>query len=73
MPTDILSPDLNDAERQLLRRGITEWGGPARCTEEMAVAMGFQSVRDLFDSKDRLVESIESGTALTALDWLGCY
>jgi hypothetical protein len=36
----------------------------------MAVAMGFQSVQDLFDSKDRLVYSIESGTALTAADWL---
>jgi len=63
-PTDILSPDLNDAERRFLQWGVIEWGGPAKCTDEMAVAMGFQSVQDLFDSRDRLVDSIESKTAL---------
>ena len=69
-PTDVLSPDFDDAERRLLRWGAIEWGGPARCTDEMAVAMGFQSVQDLFDSTDRLTDAIESGTPLTAMDWL---
>src|SRR5436309_15801477 len=68
--TDILAPDFDDTERRLLRWGVIEWGGPARCTEEMAVAMGFRSVDDLFDSTDRLVDAIESGKPLPAVDWL---
>lgn len=68
--SDILSPDLDDRERRLLRWGIIEWGGPARCTEEMAVAMGFRDVQDLFDSTGRLADSIDSGGPLTAIDWL---
>jgi hypothetical protein len=69
-PTDILSPDLDDLERRLLRWGVIEWGGPARCTDEMAIAMGFSSVQDLFDSTDRLADSIKSGDPLSAADWL---
>ena len=66
----MLLPDLDDTERRLLRWGIIEWGGPARCTDEMAVAMGFRSIQDLFDSGRRLAGSIEAGAPLTALDWL---
>jgi hypothetical protein len=69
-PTDILFPDLSERERKLLRWRIIDWGGPAHCTEEMAVAMGFNSVQDLFDSTDRLAEAIATGTPLTAFDWL---
>jgi hypothetical protein len=69
-PDDLLSPELTDAERRFLRWGVIEWGGPARCTEEMAVAMGFPSVQDLFDSTDRLIGAIESGAPLAAVDWL---
>ena len=69
-PTDILWPDLTGRERRFLRWGIIEWRGPANCTEEMAVAMGFKSVQDLFDCTDRLAEAIASGTPLTAFDWL---
>src|SRR2546421_13536 len=42
-PTDVLSPDLDDVERQMLRWGVIEWGGPARCTDELAIAMGFDN------------------------------
>ena len=66
----MLSPDLDDVERRLLRGGVVEWGGPARCTEEMAVAMGFASVQDLFDSTRRLAGAIAAGSALSAADWL---
>jgi hypothetical protein len=69
-PTDVLSPDLSEAERQLLRWGLIEWGGPARCTDEMAVAMGFADVRDLFETNDRLVDALETRAPLTALDWV---
>ena len=69
-PTDILSPDLDDTERRLLRWGLVEWGGPAMCTDEMAIAMGFSSVQDLFDSTDRLAAAIGSRSPLPAVDWL---
>ena len=69
-PTELLDPDLEPDERHLLRWGVVEWGGPARCTEEMAVAMGFRSVQDLFDSTDRLTAAIQAGTPLIAADWL---
>ena len=36
----------------------------------MAVAMGFASVQDLFDSTDQLADAIESKAPLTAADWL---
>ena len=66
----MLSPAFDDVERRLLRWGVIEWGGPARCTEEMAIAIGFQSVQDLFDSTDRLAGAIADGRALPAADWL---
>jgi len=69
-PGDMLSPNLTDDERRLLWCGLVEWGGPARCTDEMAVAIGFRSVQDLFDSRDRLIGDIESGEPLAASDWL---
>jgi hypothetical protein len=66
----MLSPDLDDVERRMLRWGVIEWGGPARCTDEMAIAMGFSSVQDLFDSTDRLAGAVGSGAPLAAADWL---
>lgn len=67
---DSFSVDLTDVERRLLRWGVIEWGGPARCTQEMAVAMGFANVRDIFDSTDRLVAAIDQREALSGADWL---
>jgi hypothetical protein len=60
---------LADDERFLLSRGLIEWGGPARCTQEMAVAMGFESVDDLFVQSDRLIEALEARHALSRTDW----
>ncbi len=36
----------------------------------MAIAMGFESVQNLFDSTDRLAGAIAAGSALSAGDWL---
>ncbi len=65
---DLLSIDLDEDERYLLCRGLSEWGGPANCTEEMAIAMGFANVHNLFDEAVRLGSSIESGEPLVAFD-----
>ena len=60
---------LSEEERALLRAGLTEWGGPARCTEEFAVAMGFECVADLFASGDRIGDAIAAGFPLSRTDW----
>ena len=67
---DLIEFDLDDGERRLLRCGLVEWGGPARCTEELAVATGFEGVSDLFAEQKRLIAAIESSLAMSRLDWL---
>jgi hypothetical protein len=66
---DAFSVDLDAGERRLLSSGMLEWGGPARCTEEMAIALGFESVQDIFDQTDRLRGALASGAPLTYIDW----
>jgi hypothetical protein len=44
----VVDADLGDEERFVLGPGLVEWGGPARCTDTMAIAMGFADVHDLF-------------------------
>jgi len=60
---------LSDEERDLLRAGLLEWGGPASCTDELAVAMGFQNVRDLFEEGRRIGKGIADGQPLSRTDW----
>jgi hypothetical protein len=40
---------LAEDEIRLLRRALLEWGGPARCSDQLAVGMGFAGAQDLFD------------------------
>ncbi|MEV4418273.1 hypothetical protein [Catellatospora sp. NPDC049609] len=61
--------ELTDAERHVLIRGFAEWGGPARCTDALAVAMGFRGVEDLHVEGRRMSESIRSGHPLSRKDW----
>ena len=68
-PTDLITVPLTDDERYLLNRGLVEWGGPARCTDAMARAMGFESVRDLFEQSDRIRGALDAGEPLSAWDW----
>lgn len=60
---------LTQDERNLLRFGLMEWGGPTNATEELAVAMGFASLADLYDQTKRIAEGIKAGQALTRTDW----
>lgn len=67
---DLIDVPLTDDERRLLRHGLLEWGGPARCTDAMAVAMGFDDVEDLFRESDRLRVALAQGDPLTQRDWV---
>jgi len=64
-----IAVELTDEERLVLRWGLIEWGGPARATEEMAVALGFGGVRDLLDVGYRIADDIEARRSLPQVDW----
>ena len=66
---ELLSIDLAEDERQLLVSGLNQWGGPARCTEEMAWAMGFDSIKDLLDAADRLIDAVQRQRPMSRFDW----
>ncbi|WP_378730733.1 hypothetical protein [Nocardia brasiliensis] len=65
----LVAVDLSDDERDVLRCGLGEWGGPARSTEALAVAMGFASVADLYEQGRRLRAALSSNEPLSAADW----
>jgi hypothetical protein len=65
----LVQVDLTKDERRVLEMGLIEWAGPAACTNEMALAMGFTGVRDLFDDGSRLANSIRDDDPLTPRDW----
>lgn len=67
--TRVVQVDLTKDERRVLEVGLIEWGGPAACTNEMALAMGFKGVLDLFDDGQRLANSIRDDAPLSGRDW----
>lgn len=60
---------LAEDETELLRRALLEWGGPARCGDQLAVGMGFESERDLLDQCVRLRRALADDTPLAPVDW----
>ena len=66
---DLVAVELLPDEIRLLSSGLSEWGGPAQCTDELAVAMGFLDVHNLFQEAGRLRAALKEGAALTRRDW----
>ena len=66
---ELVEYDLTDIERNVLWHGLLEWGGPAKCTEELAVAMGFLSVSDLLSERRRIMDAIKKKMPMTHVDW----
>ncbi|MFC8827615.1 hypothetical protein ACFT9I_20005 [Streptomyces sp. NPDC057137] len=60
---------LAEDETALLRRALLEWGGPARCGDQLAVGMGFESERDLLDQCSRLRRALADDVPLAPVDW----
>ncbi|MFI5589995.1 hypothetical protein ACIA5G_33445 [Amycolatopsis sp. NPDC051758] len=48
---------------------LLEWGGPARCSDELAVGMGFAGLDDLIDQCERLRAALRAGSPLAPVDW----
>jgi hypothetical protein len=55
-------------ERRLLSEGLQQWGGPAKPTDQLAVAIGFAGVADFDAGRERIAAEIELGGPLTTLD-----
>jgi len=60
---------LADDEIKLLRRALAEWGGPAHCSDQLAVGMGFADERDLLDQCRRLRLALTDDLPLAQVDW----
>ena len=69
-PNELVEVELEPSEHSLLWQGLHQWGGPARCTEEMAVALGFEGIDHMSREGKRLRALLDGGKALTRLDWL---
>lgn len=40
----LMEVDLDEIGWKVLHHGLAEWMGPAQCTDELAVGMGFASI-----------------------------
>ncbi|MET8969721.1 hypothetical protein [Streptomyces hydrogenans] len=60
---------VTESEVALLRRALLEWGGPARCSDQLAVGMGFDGREDLLQQCGRLRNALGQDAPLGAADW----
>lgn len=63
-----MSIQLTEDERELLVAGVGQWGGPARPTNELAVALGFADVSDFYAETRRLAQALGERTDLSSGD-----
>lgn len=68
-PNELLSFELSTEERRVLSSGVYQWGGPAKGTEEMARAMGFAGLDDLYQEGHRLSDLLRASAPMTRHDW----
>lgn len=68
-PEQEIAIELTEDERSVLYQGLAQWGGPAKGTEAMAVAMGFNGLSDLYSVGYRIAVEVREERALTILDW----
>lgn len=60
---------LAEDEIELLRRALLEWGGPARCSDQLAVGMGFAGAQELIDQCHKLRGALGKDSQLAPVDW----
>src|SRR4051794_30696830 len=66
---ELIHVQLNADEREILRAGLADWGGPARPTDALATAMGFTDAASLPQEAWQLWQQIDRSSALTTQDW----
>ncbi|MEZ0156510.1 hypothetical protein OIE82_33375 [Streptomyces althioticus] len=71
MPEQVVRPSelLTEGEVRLLRRALGEWGGPARCSDQLAFGMGFADARDLLDQCRILSRALGDDHPIKPVDW----
>jgi hypothetical protein len=67
--TGLVHVQLTEDERLVLRAGLLDWGGPAKPTDALAVALGFTDAANLAREAWALWGEIDRSSALTADDW----
>ncbi|WP_205878823.1 hypothetical protein [Mycobacterium camsae] len=67
--TDMVNVELTGDEQLLLRHGLMQWGQRGRCTDAMAIAMGFDTVRNLFTECRQLDRQVERREPMSMADW----
>jgi len=61
--------DLTEDELALLRTGISQWLGTARCSDAVAAVVGFADADDLRANVRRLLQALDAQAPLPASDW----
>jgi hypothetical protein len=61
--------EVPDDERELLIRGLAQWGGPARPTDVVARAIGFAGRDGLLREAERMRTALRERRPLAAEDW----
>ncbi|RCH64452.1 hypothetical protein DT019_32535 [Streptomyces sp. SDr-06] len=60
---------LAEAEIAILRRALLEWCGPARCSDQLAVGMGFTDAQHLVDQCLALRSTLASDERISPVEW----
>lgn len=68
-PETLVEVDLNPEELLFFRQGLIQWEGPAYCSEQMAVAMGFNGIDDLYTQSSRIEKALSKRPVLSRFDW----
>jgi hypothetical protein len=68
-PGQPIEVDLDEEELRFLRAALLDWGGPARPTDEIASALGFESAADISDGTWALWKRIQERPALSVEEW----
>jgi hypothetical protein len=61
--------ELDQDERYMLMHGLLGWGGPAYGSDALAVAMGFQSIDQVYGEAAHIVDAINKNLPLSIRDW----
>ncbi|MGW2818941.1 hypothetical protein [Streptomyces sp. NPDC001415] len=60
---------LAEDEIAILRRALLEWCGPARCSDQLAVGMGFTDAQHLVDQCLALRSALASDEPIAPVEW----
>jgi hypothetical protein len=69
MKPEIDASFLVDDEIRFLTAALSQWGGPARCTDEVARVIGVNTAVEFGEKRQLLHDALSEGRAMSASDW----